>query len=107
MTLLQNKRNRNERLDVVLNISKRLKKFPKATYIKTEMDPYIDLYNSDYNAILRLKQIFKEYINQDDKLPELLVGMSGKIVFHEIERRIEYRLPINKRNEPLFVLRCL
>lgn len=96
-----NKRNREERLLVVLDISKRLRNFPKSTYNINE-NPYMDLYNTDYLAIKKIKEIFKEYVNQDEILSQ---SMSGSIKFPEIQRKIEYILPINKRNEPVFVMK--
>lgn len=100
-----NKRTKSERLEIVISISKRLKNFPKINYLKTDNDIYMDLYNSDYIAIKKIKEIFKEYINQDDTKPELLSSMNGTIRFPELNRKIEYILPINKQREPVFVIR--
>lgn len=96
-------RTRIERLNIILDISKRLKAFPKSTYLTTEI--YMDLYNADYIAIKKIKKIFKEYINQDDTKPEMLIGMSGSISFPEIERKIEYILPIDKKKDSVFIMK--
>ena len=101
------KRNKQERLQVVLDICKQLKRFPKSSYLASDPYPYLDLYNSDYIAIQQLKKIFHDFVNQDDDQPKLLTGFSGKIKFPELNRRIEYILPIKHNVEPLFVLRTL
>ena len=101
------KRNKQERLQIVLDICKQLKRFPKSSYLPTDPHPYLDLYNSDYPAIQQLKQVFQDFINQDDSKPNLLSGLSGKIKFPELTRRIEYVLPIKVNVDPTFVLRTL
>lgn len=101
------KRTQQERLQIVLDICQQLKRFPKATYMATDPHPYLDLYNSDYSAIQQLKKVFNEFVKQDDSKPELLIGLSGKIKFPELNRRIEYVLPIKKNVQPMFVLRSL
>jgi hypothetical protein len=97
-----NKKNKQERLIIVLDICKKLKKFPKSSLHL--QDQYIDLYNSDFPAIKQLKDVFNEYINQDETC---LSSLSGKIQFPEISRYIEYLLPINKNKDPVFVLRFI
>ncbi|NBO99298.1 MAG: hypothetical protein EBU90_04115 [Proteobacteria bacterium] len=101
------KRNKQERLQVVLDICKQLKRFPKSSYLPSDPNPYFDLYNSDYSAIQQLKTVFRDFVNQDDSNPNLLSGLSGKIKFPELNRRIEYVLPIKKSVTPTFVLRTL
>lgn len=98
-----NKRNKQERLQVVLDIAQKLKRFPKSGFTVFET-PYMDLYNSEYPAIVKLKKVFHEYIHQSD---ENSTGFSGQILFEELNRKIEYILPIKKRAQPLFVLKAL
>ena len=101
-----NKRNKQERLELVLEIAKILKKFPVAAlgdyYGKEE---YINYYDTNYKAINKIKEEFKYYINQDDKDNKKLNGVSGKIPFPEIEKYIEYVLPINRNHKSHFVFR--
>lgn len=91
---------RFERLQIVLDITNKLKSFPSSSGNST-----LNLYNMESNAIYELKQIFKEYINQNDNDDKSLTSYSGKIHFDEINRTIEYILPIKKHINPMFVLR--
>ncbi len=90
------KRNKQERLKVVLEICKKLKTFPTST------GSTLDLYNSYYDAIHEVKQVFNEYINQDESN---LVTFSGKVDFPEMGRTIEYILPIKEGINSTFVFR--
>ena len=45
------KRNKQERLQIVLDICKKLKNFPKSTYMQSDPHPFLDLYNSEYPAM--------------------------------------------------------
>lgn len=100
------KKNKQERLEIVIDICKKLRSFPASTYFNTNHGQTIDLYNSNFPAISQVKQVFNDYINQDDSHPSYLRGLSGKIKFPEIERTIEYILPIRKHTAPLFVLKA-
>lgn len=103
---MSDKRNRKERLEVVLEIAKILKKFPTSAindYFGNE--DYINYYDSKYPAIEKIKNEFTYYINQDDTNPKKLTGITGKIPFPEIEKYIEYILPIRKSHKSHFVFR--
>lgn len=92
---------RLERLQIVLDITNKLKNFPTSSGIGT-----LDLYNMESNAIHELKEVFKQYINQNTNQNENgSIGYSGKIYFDEIKRTIEYILPIKNNVKPVFVLR--
>jgi hypothetical protein len=100
------KRNKAQRLEVVLEIAKILKKFPTAAlgdYFGRE--EYINYYDTTYEAIEKIKKEFEYYINQDDKNQKMLTGVSGKIPFPEIEKYIEYVLPIRINQKSHFVFR--
>ena len=100
------KRNKAKRLEVVLEIAKILKRFPTAAlgdYFGKE--EYINYYDSHYPAIDKIKKEFDYYINQDDRNIKMLVGVSGKIPFPEIEKYIEYVLPIRINQKSHFVFR--
>ena len=92
--MLSKTKSTGERVQVVLDIAKRLKRFPKS-----DMSGYIDLYNSPFSAMIEIKKIFKEYIDSG-------IGASGKIYFHELDREIVYNLPASINKPPLFVLRA-
>jgi hypothetical protein len=96
---MNNKRNRAERVDLVVYLAKLLKNYP------VQPGQYIDLYNSDFPGIKDLKQKFTNYINQNDSDPKLLIGDSGKIPLPEMGRKIEYILPIKKSARPFLVFR--
>lgn len=84
-------RTKTERLEIVLNISRQLKG--------------MNLYDSPFPAILEIKKVMNEWVQQDDDSPQKLYSLSGKIPFPEMQRKIEYLLPIKKKHNPLFVLR--
>jgi len=94
-----NKRNKHERVELVVYLAKLLKNYP------VQPGQYLNLYISEFPAINQLKSIFKSFVNQDDSYPRLLNGASGIIPFPEINRKIEYKLPIRKNTEPLLVFR--
>ena len=85
---------RQERLEVVLNIINKLKCFPANNNIG-----YINIYLDEYDSIKKLKDIFKEYINEKE---DNLLEKCGKIDFPELNRVIHYILPSNERRKPLF-----
>jgi hypothetical protein len=89
-------RNKKERLEVVLEIAKQLKKY------KLPNGSIIDLYDTQYSFVSELKSIFHEYIYQDDNLP---LDYSGILRFEEISKDIEYKLPSMKNVNSLFVIR--
>lgn len=96
---------KSERLQIVIDIVKKLKSFPKSYVALGDPTPFIDLYNEEYDAIKQLKKIFDAYINQNDEDQTSLQSFSGKIPFPELNRTIEYILPIRKITQPTFVLR--
>lgn len=91
-----NTKSKEERLEIVLDIIRKLRNFP------TVNTATIDLYNSEYPAMIKLREIFSRYVNQSDSS---LSGESGTIPFPEINRKIEYLLPIKKSTPPKFILR--
>ncbi len=92
------KKTKEERLVVVLEIANKLRYFQGP-------DGTIDnLYNDEYQAIKELKEIFKNYVQQDEKN---LVSFSGSIKFPEIGRKMEYILPTGSLAKSLFVLKRL
>ncbi len=97
-------KSKQERLQHVIEICKKLRHFPISAVYRNE-SLYMDLYSSEYQAIVTIKKVFHDYVNQDDDTCTLR-GFSGKIPFPEIGRKIEYILPIKKYANPLFVLRA-
>lgn len=94
--MIVNKRNRAERVELVVYLAKLLKNYP------VQHGQHLDLYNSEFHAIKELKEQFAKFINQDDSDP---VGASGKVPFPEMGRKIEYILPIKKNARPFLVFR--
>jgi hypothetical protein len=101
MSKIKEKKNKRERLEIVLEIVKKLKNFP------TSERTFIDIYNSEFPTIAKLKEIFNEYINQDDNHPSLIYGLNGKLLFPEINRRIIYVLPVKKDALSTFILQVI
>jgi len=81
-----------ERLNIILDIAKKLKKF------EGKNGQIIDLYKNDISFIEDFKKISDIYIKQG-------IEQCGKFDFIEIGRTIEYIFPVNKLQEPLFVIR--
>jgi|LakMenE01Jun11ns_1017448.scaffolds.fasta_scaffold7734288_1 hypothetical protein len=90
------KLSQKERLEIVLDIVKKLK-----FYVATN-GSVIDLYNDEYTFIQEFKKISNEYIKQDDYLA---LDYRGLLLFEEINKEIEYLLPASKNKTPLFVIR--
>lgn len=84
--------NKNERLEIVLDIVYKLKKFEANNNVG-----FIDIYNMEYDAMRKLKSVFDEYISCEPPIEK-----SGKIYFGELNRNIHYILPSNDRRSPLF-----
>jgi hypothetical protein len=99
--IYKDKKNKNERLSIVLDIVKKLKSFHSSDHT------IIDLYNSQFPTIVKLKSIFNEYINQDDTHPSLIYGLNGSVKFPEINKKIIYTLPVKKDSTPTFILRSI
>lgn len=86
-----------ERLEIVLNIVKKLKKF------KLKNGSTINLYNENLCEFIKeFKEITNNYIKQDENNVK---EFKGKLNFTEINKTIEYILPSKKSIEPLFVIR--
>jgi len=102
---------KEERVKIVIDIIKKLRYFPRSDFyhknqdFKTTEDIYINLYNEEFPAIQKLKVVFNEYINQKDSEPNTMYSMSGKIEFEEINKYIEYLLPIKSYSNPIFALK--
>jgi hypothetical protein len=83
----------SERLNIVLDIVKKLKNY------KLHTGNTINLYNSSLcSFITDFKIITNKYIKEEKeyKVP---------LYFEEINKTIEYILPINKNKKPLFVIK--
>ena len=89
--------NKMERLQIVLEIVNNLKNF------KTSTNTIINLYDDNRcHFIKELKDIFKNYIQQEDSK---LNDYKGVLYFQEIDKNIEYLLPCKKKESSLFVIR--
>lgn len=96
MTKVIKIRTREERLAIVLDIAKKLKNYVLSN------GGTMNLYEDHYSFVPELKQIFNDYIKQDNELP---LDYSGILRFEEIGKDIEYILPATNKKEPLFVIR--
>lgn len=86
-----------ERLEIVLNITKKLKNYELKT------GKIINLYNDNLCEFIKeFKTITYNYIKQDENN---LKEFKGILKFTEINKRIEYVFPIKKNVQPLFVIR--
>jgi len=87
---------KTERLNIVLNIFKKLKNY------KLKNGNTLNLYNENLCSFIKeFKKITNQYIYQQDNIKEY----KGELYFEEIDKKIEYILPIKKNKESLFVIR--
>jgi hypothetical protein len=91
-------KSKQERLNIVLNIRRRLANFTTSTFES------INLWDTEFPAIKTLKEIFKEYVNQQG---DHMTGFSGKIQFPEIKRVIVYKLPISEHAKEEILLKSM
>lgn len=86
-----------ERVNIVIDIINKLKNF------KTKNGNTVNLYNSNLCSFIdEFKNITNQYIKQEE---DNLKGFKGKLYFEEIDKFIEYNLPIKNTEEALFVFR--
>ena len=96
-------RSKMDRVDVILKIVRQLKNFPNPN---PRIEEPIDLYKDEYEYVVKLKQIFTDYIKQDDDKPDSLKDFRGTIFLTEtLKKNIENILPVKQNHEPLFVIR--
>ena len=89
-----------ERLQIVLEIVNKLKNF------KCKNNTIINLYDDNLCSFIKeLKEIFKEYIKQDENNVDNIKDYKGNLYFEEIDKKIEYFLPCRKNKKSLFVIK--
>ena len=82
----------DEKLKLTINIVKKLK------FYESNDGQIVDLYKDSYSYVAKLKKVFNDYIKGDTEF-------KGEVFFEELGKKIEYRLPIYKKYNPLFVIR--
>ena len=87
---------KNERLSFIMEIINNLRTF------RGETGDIVNLYNEEYEAIKTLKTIFDQYLNQLDKTS---VTFEGTIMFDELNRKLQYRLPAFSPHKPILMLK--
>ena len=87
---------KNERLSHIIEIITCLRNF------KGEHGDSVNLYNEEYQAIKTLKSAFDAYLNQND---ETSVTFEGTILFDELNRKIQYRLPAFSPHKPVLAMK--
>jgi hypothetical protein len=97
--IYKEKKTKSERLKIVMDIIQKLRNFYSSN------NTIVNIYNTEFPTIVKLKTIFDEYINQDDSHPSLIYGLNGSLDFPEINRKIIYTLPVKKDSKPIFILR--
>ena len=82
-----------EKIEICKEIATRLKEFegPQGK---------VNLYNDSFSFVPQLKALFKEYIHGN-------TFFKGTLSFEEINKQINYHLPLTKNHSPLFVIRIL
>ena len=80
----------NERIKIVLDIVKKLVNYSTEGGI-------INLYNDEYSYVKEFKQIKNDYIHNEKTY-------YGILEFLEIGKKLEYYLPIRKKNKPKFII---
>ena len=82
----------DEKLELTIGIVKKLK------FYECNDGQIIDLYKDSYSYVPILKKVFNDYIKGETEF-------KGQVFFEELGKKIEYRLPIYKKYNPLFVIR--
>ncbi len=100
---MNNSKNKQERLVMVLDILRKLKRFPTSE----TSGSYIDLYSSDLYNMEELKQKFSLFVNQDDTQQDTLKSIRAQIEFPEVDRLITFYLPIEKSLDPIVKLKVI
>jgi hypothetical protein len=85
-----------ERLEIVLDIAKKLKNF------QGKRGEIINLYDEQYSFVSEFKKITKQYIDMDDMN---VMELKGTLYFEEIDKNIDYILPAKNYKKSLFVIR--
>jgi hypothetical protein len=80
-----------QKVQITLDIAKQLRYFEGP-------NGKVNLFNQEYTFVPKLKKIFQDYIHSDKQF-------KGTIPFEEINKIIEYRLPVRSDKKPLFVIR--
>ena len=81
----------NERIKIVLDIVKKL------VHYNAKDGQIINIYSDEYSYVKEFKQITNDYIHNEKTY-------SGILDFVEINKKIEYYLPIRKKNKPKFII---
>jgi len=80
-----------ERLQIVLEIVNKLKNF------KCKNNTIINLYDDNLCSFIKeLKEIFNNYIKQDDINIDNIKYFKGNLYFEEIDKKIEYFYLVKK-----------
>lgn len=82
----------HEKLKIVFDIIYKLRHFVTSTGIQ-------DIYLPHFTYVPKCTEMFNNYIKTDER-------QKGKFLFEEIGKYIEYDLPVNKKGDPLFVIRA-
>ena len=79
---------------------------PELCYDNSYLSQLWGHWGANYSYVTKLKQVFTNYIKQDDDNPETMKEYRGVVFLEEtLKKDIEYILPIHKKKEPLFVIR--
>ena len=84
--------NQIEKVQIVLDIVKKLQNYTNDQGI------VVNLYNENYSFVPIFKKICNDYIHSD-------IEYSGSLDFLEIDKKIKYFLPINRKNKALFIIK--
>ena len=96
-------RSQTDRVNIVLGIVRQLKNYP---HPNPSVGGTIDLYKDEYEYVDKFKNVFTNYIKQDDTKPSSMRESRGTIFLEgSLERDVEYILPALAKQEPLFVVR--
>ena len=81
-----------EKVAICTDIGINLKEFENGNGVK------VNLFNDSYSFVSELKKLFREYIYND-------ISLNGTLEFTEIDKKIDYKFPLYKDEQPLFVIR--
>jgi hypothetical protein len=82
----------SEKIEIVLDIINKLKNFKGKNKTK------INLYNDNYSFVPEFRKICNDYIRSTNEY-------RGTLRFEEIDRNVEYYLPVRKKDKAVFVIK--
>jgi hypothetical protein len=83
-----------QKVEIVIDIVKKLKNYKNAGGVE------VDLYKDSFSYVPAFKKICNDYIHSDSD-----IEFKGSLQFLEIDKTIDYFLPIKRKNKAFFKIK--